>query len=67
MFTIYGERYKNCDPLIDPKTKEVLDDGSPKRVSLGQWSNKKVAESMSENIKNNVPKRSWKIWIEETS
>lgn len=64
MFTIYGERYKNYDPIVDPKSKEVIDDGSPKRIRLGQWDNKKIADGMAENIKNSVAKRSWKIWVE---
>ena len=64
MFTIYGERYKNYDPIVDARTKEVFDDGSPKRVRLGQWYNKKIANNMAENIKNTVPYRSWKIWVE---
>ena len=64
MFTIYGERYKNYDPIVDHKSKEVIDDGSPKRLKLGQWDNKKIADNMAENIKNTVPSRSWKIWVE---
>lgn len=64
MHTIYGERYHKYDPIVDAKTKEVLDDGTPKRVRLGQWSDKKIAENMAENIKASVPKRSWKIWVE---
>jgi hypothetical protein len=31
---------------------------------LGSWSEKKIADSMAENIKTSVPKRSWKIWVE---
>jgi hypothetical protein len=63
-FTIYGERLHPYAPIIDPKTKEVIDDGQPKKVSLGSWRSKKVAETMAGNIKNNVPKNSWKIWVE---
>lgn len=64
MFTIYGEKYKEYDPILDSKTNEIIDDGKPKRVRLGQWSSKSIAESMAENIKNSVAKRSWKIWVE---
>ena len=64
MFTIYGEKYKEYDPIFDSKTNEIIDDGKPKRVRLGQWGGKSIAESMAENIKNSVAKRSWKIWVE---
>jgi hypothetical protein len=64
MYTIYGERYKSYEPIVDAKTKEVLDNGEPKTIKLGTWDNKKIADSMAENIKNTVPHRSWKIWVE---
>jgi len=64
MYTIYGERYKSYDPIIEHKTKEVLDNGEPKTIKLGTWDNKKIADNMAENIKNTVPHRSWKIWVE---
>ena len=64
MFTVYGEKYKESDPILDSKTNEIIDDGKPRRVRLGQWSDKAIAESMAENIKNSVAKRSWKIWVE---
>jgi hypothetical protein len=64
MYIIYGEKYKNYEPIVDHKTKEVIDNGEPKRIMLGSWSEKKIADSMAENIKTSVPKRSWKIWVE---
>ena len=64
MYTIYGERYKSYDPIVDAKSKEVLDNGEPKKIKLGTWDNKKIADNMAENIKNTVPQRSWKIWVE---
>ena len=65
MYIIYGKRYNKYDPIVDGKTGEVIDDGSPKQVKLGQWESKTVAENMAENIKKTVPKRSWNIWVEE--
>lgn len=64
MFTVYAERYNKYEPIIDQKTKEVLDDGNPKRVVLSSWSDEKLANNFADNVKNNVPKRSWKIWVE---
>ena len=64
MYTIYGERYKSYDHIVDAKTKEVIDNGEPKKIKLGTWDNKKIADNMAENIKNTVPHRSWKIWVE---
>jgi hypothetical protein len=64
MYTIYGQRYHKYDAIIDAKTKEVLDDGNPKLLKLGSWSEKKIADAMAENIKANTGKRQWKIWVE---
>ena len=66
MYTIYGQRYYKYDPIVDNKTKEILDDGEPKRIMLGRWENKKTADVMAENIKANTGKRQWKIWVEES-
>ena len=63
-FAIYGQRHTAYDPIVDAKTGEVIDDGQPKKVRLGQWSSKETAENMAENIKRGMPKRNWKIWVE---
>lgn len=63
-YIIYGERYHKHDPIVDSRTNEVIDDGTPKKIRLGSWDDKKLANSMAENIKSNVPKRSWRIWVE---
>jgi hypothetical protein len=65
-YTIYGQRYYKYDPIVDNKTKEVLDDGEPKRIMLGRWSEKKIADDMADNIKANTGKRQWKIWVESS-
>lgn len=65
MYNVYGERYHKYDPIIDNKTKEVLDNGEPKRVKLSSWIDEKSAKIFAENVKNNVPKRSWKVFVEE--
>jgi len=64
IYTIYGQRYNKYEPIVDSKSKEVIDNGEPKLIMLGSWSEKKIADSMAENIKTSVPKRSWKIWVE---
>jgi hypothetical protein len=64
MFTVYGQRYNKYDPIIDCKTKEVIDDGQPKKIQLTTFSQEKLANTFAENVKANVPKRSWKIWVE---
>ena len=64
MFTVFAERYHKYDPIIDSKTKEVLDDGNPTQVQLSSWNDEKTAKHFAEAVKAHVPKRSWKIWIE---
>ena len=72
LFSIYGQRYHAYDPFILSKDMkgvgkagDVIDDGQPKKLRLGQWSDATLAEGMAENIRNAVPKRSWKIFIEK--
>ena len=64
-FIVYGQRYNKYDPIIDAKTKEVLDDGQPKKIQLGKWEDESVAENFAASVKANVPKRSWNVFIEE--
>ena len=66
MHIVYAERYKEYAPIIDNRTKEVLDDGTPKRVKLSSWEDKKTASTFAENVKAHLPKRSWRVWIEST-
>ena len=64
-FIVKGKRYKPHEPFTDPKTGEVFDDGSPVEIKLGECLTEKMAKQFAENVKNNVPKRSWNIWVEE--
>lgn len=64
MYTVYGERFHKYEPIIDSKSKEVLDDGTPKRVQLSSWNDEKTAKHFAEAVKAHLPKRSWKIWVE---
>lgn len=64
MHTIFGQRFHAYDPIVDHNTGEVIDDGQPKKVRLGQWPDERIAKNMAENIKTAVKKRSWKIWVE---
>lgn len=71
-FQILGQRYQPYAPIVLEKdvngvgkAGDVLDDGQPKPVKLGSWSDKAIAESMANNIKSHMPKRSWKVWVEE--
>jgi hypothetical protein len=73
MFTVFGQRYNKIDPFILSrdvkdigKKGTVIYDGLPEKITLGSWAAEKTANHMAENIKNNVPKRSWKIWVEQT-
>ena len=64
MHIVYGQRYHPYEAILDSKTGEVIDDGQPKKIVLGRWDSKKVADSYAENIKANVPRRSWRVWVE---
>ena len=64
MHIVYAERYNKYAPIIDSKSKEVLDDGTPKKVRLCGWEDGKTAKVFAENVKAHLPKRSWRIWIE---
>lgn len=66
-YIVYGQRYNKYEPIVDSKTKEVIDNGEPKRVQLSEWGDEKTAENFMENVKNSVAKRSWKLWVEQKS
>lgn len=73
MHVIYAQRFHPYDPFVLTKdingvgkAGDVLDDGQPKKIRLGAWDDKDVAERMAEKVKNSVPKRTWKIFVEET-
>ena len=76
MFTVFGQRFNKFDPILSTVAMKeggivipigtVIDDGLPKKISLGSWTDEHVAKLYAENIKNNCAKRTWKIWIEET-
>lgn len=64
-FTIYGQKRAKREPIIDPRTKEVIDDGTNHPIVCGGGADKKTANQMMENVKANVPKGTWGFWIEE--
>jgi len=63
-FTVFGKRQTDYEPICDLKTGEVFDDGKPKQINLGTWSDKTLAENYAANIRKNVTKKVWKIWVE---
>ena len=67
MYKIYALRSKPFDPIVDPKTKEVLDDGVPKQIKIGEWEDKATAKNFATNVQASmdaIKKKMWKIWIE---
>jgi hypothetical protein len=71
MFIVYGQRFHAHDPFILEKdvngigkAGDVIDDGQPVKIRLSAWQDEAVAKHFAENVKNSVPKRTWKIFVE---
>jgi len=63
-FTVLGHKRANREPWYDKKGN-LIDDGENHDILLGGGPTKKVADVVEANFRNNVPKGSWKFWIEE--
>ncbi len=63
MFTVFAQRKQAYAPIVDPKTAEVLDDGQPKPVKLGQWADKNIAAHFAGHITASVSPKNWKVWV----
>ncbi len=71
MFTIYAQRYHAYEPFVLAKdikdvgkAGDVIDDGQPKKITVARWADERLANNMADNIKENMPKRMWKITVE---
>lgn len=66
-FTVYAQKRAKREPIIDPKTKEVIDDGTNHPIIVGGGPDKKTANINMENVKANVPRGTWGFWVEEST
>lgn len=64
-FIVYGKQTKDSDPFLHYKTKEVIDDGVAKQITLGQFDDKDRADRFMANVKANTKKGHWKMWVEK--
>lgn len=64
-FTVYGLKQQKRDPIIDPKTGVVWDDGTNHPILLGGSDNEKTAKMFMQGVKGNVKPHQWKIWLEK--
>ncbi len=65
-YTVYAQRKGKRDPILDPKTKEVLDTGANDEKTV--WKScisKETAERFSRNVKSNDKDGLWKVWVEK--
>ncbi len=65
-YTVFAKRKGKRDVILDPKTKEILDDGTNKDIVV--WKNclnKDTAERYANNVLNNDRLGVWKVWIEK--
>lgn len=73
MFQVFGKHLVKTEPFLvtkafkdgDKHYKEgdVIWDGKPETISLGEWKDKKVAERFAENVRKNTDEKTWKIYI----
>jgi hypothetical protein len=63
-FNVIGHKRANREPTIDSKGV-VIDDGISQDILLGGGSTKAIADAIETGVRANVPKGTWKFWIEE--
>lgn len=62
---IFGLKLVAREPILDGRTKEIIDDGINRQIQLGSFGDDLVAKRFAENVKKNCKKRHWKIWTEK--
>jgi hypothetical protein len=71
MYKVFGKCLVNHEPFTvfkgwdKYKTGDIIWDGKPTTISLGESEKKETAEHFAENVRKNVTKKTWKIWVEE--
>lgn len=70
-FIVFGKQKPYTPILASAAVKgvcavgDVIDDGTPKDIILGQFDNEDRAERFMERVKLNTKKGQWKMWVEK--
>jgi len=66
-YKVFGRKLKKRQPILDFKTKEIIDDGQNNDIILTQSNDKWSTELFLREIKGRFDKREWKFWIVEVN
>lgn len=64
-YKVFGRKLKKRQPILDFKTKEIIDDGQNSDILLTQSENKWSTELFLREIKGRFDKKEWKFWMIE--
>ena len=62
-YKVFGRKLKKRQPILDFKTKEMIDDGQNSDILLTQSENKWSTELFLREIKGRFDKREWRFWM----
>ena len=73
-FIVYGKQTKPFPPLIASAAVkgvcavgDVIDDGTPTDIVLGQFTDEGVADRFMAKVKANTKKGQWKLWVTKSA
>lgn len=66
-YKVLGQKLKPRNPILDYRTKEIIDDGENRVIILTQSNDSWSANLFLDSMKNNISDQEWKFWIEENN
>lgn len=63
---VFGLRKTKRTPIFDSKGV-MVDDGSNSKIVLSSSFDEKISNIFAENIRANVDKKDWKIWVDKSA
>lgn len=64
IYTVYGLKQAKREPMIDHRTKDIIDDGINRQMILCRTDNKELSDFFYKSIRARIHGKSWKIWQE---
>ena len=64
-YIVWGQRSGKRPPMVDPKSGEMVDDGTNCQISLCTTTHKDLATYFYKSLRAQYSGHIWKLWLEE--